>query len=640
MSETVASGETQAVAGTEKPNDALVRRADLLWCAALIIAVIGILFGTFAEGLLVRSLGILALGLAALAFALVLGKRRRISAGAAVTTVVALFTAVVAGRPSTPALLALKDAPRYKEVDALGPGEPGKVQALEAAPREVMSHPGPIALTGFGLPALSGGQLLPGVLVAAEWDGSWFAGRVLGVSGDEARVHFIGWESEWDEGIPRGHLRSIGAAQLPRLSATSSVNTLGGTTPGPNAMIVSVFQPPGGLQDGADLKALKPSATLYPTRLDVSDAPLAQAMNGFSPDPSKTLAVAAEAALRFDRAGKYYFAVTADGATQLWMDDSPVAPGTPLDLESGVHQLRLEYRHPPGPKLTLGLRSGTDPKALRVVDMNRQGVAQAAREPNGGVRLVLPEGVLFELDKDELNPSAERALSAIFAVNIAPAPNAPVKVEGHTDDSGSDEHNLDLSKRRADRVRAWLLARGLSENGVTSEAFGEKRPRVPNDSAEHRRQNRRVELIVGGGPPSAGSPATAPPTSTNGTAGAAPPQAVADLLRRYYRELNEGKFEANHYFEPSVERYITMMNTSTSAMNDYIWKVFPKQFKQHHFELEEGTLASENAQQYVYVEHSRYVMAGKTQSVEKRVKVRVRLSPAGKLVFLHQFQRL
>jgi hypothetical protein len=56
--------------------------------------------------------------------------------------------------------------------------------------------------------------------------------------------------------------------------------------------------------------------------------------------------------------------------------------------------------------------------------------------------------------------------------------------------------------------------------------------------------------------------------------------------------------------------------------------------------LEEGSLSQESPGQYLYVEHSNYIQAGKTQSVEKRVKVRVRLSRAGKLVFFHQFQRL
>jgi hypothetical protein len=104
--------------------------------------------------------------------------------------------------------------------------------------------------------------------------------------------------------------------------------------------------------------------------------------------------------------------------------------------------------------------------------------------------------------------------------------------------------------------------------------------------------------------------------------------------------LNAGTFDANRYFEPNVERYISMMNTSTTAMNAYIRNVFPKQFHEVHFAMEEGSLSPEGASQYVYTEESQYVMAGKTERVNKRYKTRIRVSPNNKIVFLHEFQKL
>ena len=115
-------------------------------------------------------------------------------------------------------------------------------------------------------------------------------------------------------------------------------------------------------------------------------------------------------------------------------------------------------------------------------------------------------------------------------------------------------------------------------------------------------------------------------------------QAVFDLLQAYYRDLNAGSFDATRYFEKDVERYITMTNTSTVAINHYIRDVFPKQFKEPHFELEEASLLQESPGQYVYVEHSRYTRAGKTEPLDRRVKVRVRTAPGGKLVFFHQYE--
>jgi outer membrane protein OmpA-like peptidoglycan-associated protein len=407
---------------------------------------------------------------------------------------------------------------------------------------------------------------------------------------------------------------------------------------------------------------LQAKQTLYSQRLDFADVSLERALAGSTIQAGKPFALAAAGTLRVKVAGPHYFTATSNGATRLWIDDQPVTAGSPVQLDAGAHDLRVDHRHDGGSSLTLQLQMGTKPGALRALDLNRDGIAQFAPDEDGSMRVVLDEGLLFDLDRDNLKPSADRALSSIYARSIAPVPTAPVSIEGHTDATGGAQHNLDLSRRRAESVRAWLAAHGRSPSTLGIQAYGETRPRMPNDTDDHRRLNRRVELVIGtastasdssettaGSEPAALPSATlapdaapAPPTTPAAVAIAtgAANQSVLDVLHAYYRELNDGNFDANRYFEPSVERYITMMNTSTDAMNNYIRNIFPKQFKQHHFELEEGSLSEESAAQYLYVEHSRYIQAGKTQSVEKRVKVRIRLSSAGKLVFLQQFQKL
>ena len=167
----------------------------------------------------------------------------------------------------------------------------------------------------------------------------------------------------------------------------------------------------------------------------------------------------------------------------------------------------------------------------------------------------------------------------------------------------------------------------------------EKRPRVPNDSDEGRRANRRVELVITDGARPANAGAGAGATSGPSNA-AATKESVAGLIESYFKDLNAGTFDANRYFEPGVERYVTMTNTTTSAMNHYIQNVFPKQFTQHHFEMEAGSLVQESPSSFVYVERARYVLVSKGKRVDKRVKVRVKTSPRGKLTFLHQFQKL
>ncbi len=129
------------------------------------------------------------------------------------------------------------------------------------------------------------------------------------------------------------------------------------------------------------------------------------------------------------------------------------------------------------------------------------------------------------------------------------------------------------------------------------------------------------------------SPATLPPTQS-------PAGPVAELLGRYYADLNGNQFDADRYFEPQVVRYITMTNTSTGAMNQYIRNVFPKQFKQYNFSLEPGSLVATQPSQYEYVERSDYFLVAKKKTLKQRVMVRITLSSGGKLTFLEQYKRL
>lgn len=71
-----------------------------------------------------------------------------------------------------------------------------------------------------------------------------------------------------------------------------------------------------------------------------------------------------------------------------------------------------------------------------------------------------------------------------------------VRVEGHTDDVGGREMNLDLSQRRAESVVAFLVEQGVDKARVTPKGFAFDRPLVPNDTEAHRAENRRVEFVI------------------------------------------------------------------------------------------------------------------------------------------------
>mgnify|MGYP001614481062 CR=1 FL=1 len=69
-------------------------------------------------------------------------------------------------------------------------------------------------------------------------------------------------------------------------------------------------------------------------------------------------------------------------------------------------------------------------------------------------------------------------------------------IEGHTDSRGSQAHNVDLSQRRAESVRTYLVSRGYGSDLIVARGLGDSRPVAKNSSAEGRANNRRVEIIV------------------------------------------------------------------------------------------------------------------------------------------------
>ena len=71
-----------------------------------------------------------------------------------------------------------------------------------------------------------------------------------------------------------------------------------------------------------------------------------------------------------------------------------------------------------------------------------------------------------------------------------------VEIGGHTDSLGSNAYNQKLSQRRAESVKTYLSERGVDANRMEVKGYGEAEPVAPNDTAEGRELNRRVELKI------------------------------------------------------------------------------------------------------------------------------------------------
>ena len=124
---------------------------------------------------------------------------------------------------------------------------------------------------------------------------------------------------------------------------------------------------------------------------------------------------------------------------------------------------------------------------------NRVSELEAAQTERG---LVLTLGdVLFDVGKSELKTGGMRAVDEL-ATFLDEYPERVVLIEGFTDSSGSDETNLALSQRRADAVRAALVARGIAASRVQTRGYGETFPKASNDTPAGRQLNRRVEVVI------------------------------------------------------------------------------------------------------------------------------------------------
>jgi outer membrane protein OmpA-like peptidoglycan-associated protein len=104
-------------------------------------------------------------------------------------------------------------------------------------------------------------------------------------------------------------------------------------------------------------------------------------------------------------------------------------------------------------------------------------------------------GIRFATGKADLDATATATLTEVGKL-LKSDPSLSLRIEGHTDDVGDEASNQDLSRRRAEAVRSYLVQReGIAAARLTAEGFGESRPVAKNDTPAGKAQNRRVELV-------------------------------------------------------------------------------------------------------------------------------------------------
>jgi len=122
-------------------------------------------------------------------------------------------------------------------------------------------------------------------------------------------------------------------------------------------------------------------------------------------------------------------------------------------------------------------------------------IAETRRTAMGLVMTLDSKSVRFDFDKAYVKPEYRDMLNRIAGI-LMTIKGYTIAVHGYTDDIGTQTYNLQLSQRRAEAVRDFLVQAGIPPTIMTTKGFGKSNPRVPSDSEQARAANRRVEIGI------------------------------------------------------------------------------------------------------------------------------------------------
>ena len=120
----------------------------------------------------------------------------------------------------------------------------------------------------------------------------------------------------------------------------------------------------------------------------------------------------------------------------------------------------------------------------------------AAVSREGNLLAVTFKGdVTFDTNSTEVRPGLYSEINRVAGV-LNQYPDTFIRVEGHTDSKGTNEYNMNLSKRRSDAVKTLLILRGVADSRIEVVGFGETMPVATNETEAGRQKNRRVEIKI------------------------------------------------------------------------------------------------------------------------------------------------
>lgn len=111
------------------------------------------------------------------------------------------------------------------------------------------------------------------------------------------------------------------------------------------------------------------------------------------------------------------------------------------------------------------------------------------------LKVLIPGDISFDPGRADIKPNFRPVLDQ-FAQSLVQNPSSVIQIVGHTDATGNDAANVQLSRDRANATRDYLASRGVAANRITTDGRGEREPVASNDTEAGRARNRRVEIFV------------------------------------------------------------------------------------------------------------------------------------------------
>jgi outer membrane protein OmpA-like peptidoglycan-associated protein len=166
----------------------------------------------------------------------------------------------------------------------------------------------------------------------------------------------------------------------------------------------------------------------------------------------------------------------AQAQTRMWEDQRELLSAQREDARLDSRTLEADLAH-----------QETDDLKAQIAELN-------ARETERGLVVTLGD-LLFETDRAELKGGTANHLDKLAAF-LHRYPDRDVIIEGYTDNIGTEDYNFDLSQRRAESVRGYLMSQGIATSRMSASGKGEGSPVASNSDATGRQMNRRVEVVI------------------------------------------------------------------------------------------------------------------------------------------------